>query len=355
MRILFCDLLFEIGNIHVDNCMIDIMTKNHDVFLLADESFVSERNRLNPKLKVLGNQYTENHTDNRFLYYWCLLKRMGLVRKQIKNIKPDLIYISVYETKLFPLSRLLFGNLKKVAIVENVNIDFLCKKRHSLMYRIFAKKVHHIVYEPLFAEYIQNKYAISEELTHVIPHIQYVNEYQEDTMQSDVKENMYDCIAISGSNNEGFVNEIVRLEKNFHYFEKHKIKCLIKCKNVQYESEYLNITGSFIPTEEYKRLYKECKVVLVPFPLSYRYRMSGCIVDAFSYHKPVVSSNIELAKYYNKQYGNIIKPYSNMQDAISEIIKICNNSNEEYSFKAFEHDHSEIEVKRAFNDFINKL
>lgn len=45
MKILFCDLLFETGNIHVDNCMIDIMTRDHDVFLLTDESFVSEKNR----------------------------------------------------------------------------------------------------------------------------------------------------------------------------------------------------------------------------------------------------------------------------------------------------------------------
>lgn len=43
MKILFCDLLFETGNIHVDNCMIDIMTRDHDVFLLTDESFVSEK------------------------------------------------------------------------------------------------------------------------------------------------------------------------------------------------------------------------------------------------------------------------------------------------------------------------
>lgn len=355
MKILFCDLLFESGNIHIDNCMIDIMTRNHDVFLLTDESFVSEKNKLNPRLKVLGNKYAENCNNNIFLYYWNLLKRMWLVRKQMKSLKPDLVYISVYETKFFPFSRLLFGNLKKVVIVENVNIDFLCRKRHSLMYRLFAKKVHHIVYEPLFGEYIKDRFAIPENLTHIIPHIQYVNEYQEDTMKCDVKGDTYDCIAISGSNDEGFINEIVRLEKEFHYFENYKIKCLIKCKNVQYESEYLNIVSSFIPTEEYKRLYRECKVALVPFPLSYKYRMSGCIVDAFSCHKPVVSSNIELAKFYNKQYGNIIKPYSNVQDAINEIINICINPKERYSFEGFEHDHSEVEVERSFNDFISKL
>ena len=355
MKILFCDLLFETGNIHVDNCMIDIMTRDHDVFLLTDESFVSEKNRKHPRLKVLGNQYVENYVNNAFLYYWYLLKRMWLVGKYIRSIKPDLVYISVYETKFFPFSRFLFGNLKKVAIVENVNIDFLQSKLHSLMYRIFAKKVHHIVYEPLFGGYIQAKYAIPEDLIHVIPHIQYANEYQEDTVKCDVRGDVYDCIAISGSNDESLINEIVCLEKEFHYFENHKIKCLIKCKNIQYESGYLKITNSFIPTKEYERLYRECKVVLIPFPLSYKYRMSGCIVDAFSCHKPIVSSNIELAKFYNKQYGNIIKPYSNMQDAINEIINICSNSKENYSFKGFEHDHSEVEVERSFNDFISKL
>ena len=56
MRILFCDLLFEFGNRHVDNSMIELMTKQHKVYLLMNDDFMKGEFS-NNNLIVLGNKY----------------------------------------------------------------------------------------------------------------------------------------------------------------------------------------------------------------------------------------------------------------------------------------------------------
>ena len=118
----------------------------------------------------------------------------------------------------------------------------------------------------------------------------------------------------------------------------------------------MSVTNGFIPTEKYEELYSRTKVVLVPFPLTYQYRMSGCIVDAFSHHKPVVSSNIKLAEYYASLYGSSIRTGKNVKEMLDYVKYILDNYQSLYfAFDKFEFDHSESEVKKSLSVMVNKM
>jgi len=352
MKILFVDLLFQHGNLHVDNYMMDIMANNCDVYLLMNEDFLSDKLQNRGRITVLGNPYTKTPNGGA-LSALQILRRMRLAAKYERELKPDLIYISTYETRVFPLGLKYFRNPRKIVVVENYNIDALCGKVQSYAYKLFAHHVHHLVYEPLFKDYLVEAYNINSDLIHYVPHIQYVKENERDDNLNN-SQNQYDCIAISGSNDEGTVCDIIKKEKNEHFFEINRIKCFIKCKGIDFKSNYLTVNGRFIPTEEYEELYSKTKVVLVPFPLSYKYRMSGCIVDAFSHYKPVISSGIELAKYYSAKYGIIIRTTNSVEEMLDAVKELIDNREQyKFDFETFINDHSAFEVERNLMEMIN--
>lgn len=351
MKILFCDFLFENGNRHVDNFVIDLLAQDNDVYLAMNEDFVC-REFINKKnVHILGNKYKETPSRYRKKLIQCL-KRMFLASQYDRRINADIIYVSVYDTRVFSLGQFFFRNKKRIYIVENNNIDFLRFKSYRKAYNTFSNKVHHIVYEGLFKDFICNKMGVNSDLVHVIPHVQYRNEYSEDDSVIDPNF-IFDCIAISGSNEDLFIKELIRFEETYCLFEKNRIRVLIKSHKIKYETPYLKVICDYIPIDKYNQLYKQCKVVYAPFPSSYKYRMSGCYVDSFSNHRPIVATDIELAKYYHERYGNIIKPCSSIRESVDEIVYFCNN-NVCLNFDRFERDHSIDEVNKALRETIKK-
>lgn len=356
MKILFCDFLFQRGNRHVDSCMIDIMAQTNDVYLLMNDDFLqSEVVKNVQNIKVLGNKLYQN-PHKLISYRIQIFKRMALAAKVAKNIKPDLIYISTYRTSVFPFGLLFFSRHSKIVVVENNNIDELKHWTHRFLYKSFANKVHHLVYESFFKDYLVSKIGVKEQVIHVVPHFQYKEEKQLVHNRTSIKS--FDCIAISWSNDENLVRELVKIEEEEHPLERNNINLKIKCRGYNYSSDCITIDGEFIPKNEYDALYSNCKLVLVPFPLSYKYRMSGCIVDAFSNHKVVVSTELELSKFYESKYGPIINTCRNAKDILFTIVDIVVNRKyapDSSFFVRFENDHGINEIKTKLNEMIKVI
>ena len=352
--ILFCDLLLEKGNRNIDNHVIKIMSETNQVHVLANDDFdVSSISNLD-NVYILDNKYGENK-KSRFAYYRQVLLRTRLLAKYIKQVQPDLIYISVYHTNLFffglPFLR---KYLSKIVILENYNIDSLIKNTDRIFYSVYKNCVNHLVYEPYFKDYLCQEVGVREDKVFVMPHMNYAADNIATNCQITCMD--YDCVSLSGSVDESVIEEIVRYEEKHHFFATHKIKCFIKSKLNQYESEYLTVKGGFIETKDYERMYHNSKVILIPFPLTYKYRMSGCVVDSFSHHKPVVSTNFMLAKYYHNKYGNIISPCNNTRDMLEAIKYYINKSKIAPSdFIAFENDHGYKAVKSSIQSMIIKI
>ena len=224
------------------------------------------------------------------------------------------------------------------------------------MYKSFANKIHHLVYESFFKDYLISQIGVKEQTVHVVPHFQYKEEKH--LVQNKPSYKIFDCIAISWSNDENLIRELVTFEEEHHLLEQNNISLKIKCKGYSYSSNSITIDGEFIPQNEYDELYTNCKLVLVPFPLSYEYRMSGCIVDAFSNHKMVVSTGLELSKFYANKYGPIINICRNAKDIIYTIVDIVVNHKyalDSSFFVRFENDHGLNEIKQKLNEMIREI
>lgn len=348
MRILFCDLLFEFGNRHVDNSMIELMTKQHEVYLLMNDDFLKGESS-NNNLIVLGNKY-DNKPQGAISNATQILRRMRLAAKYAREIKPDVIYISTYETRTFPFGLLFFDKTSNIVVLENYNIDFLRYRSQKIAYKLFANKVHHMVYESYFGVYLANSIGVKPALIHTVPHFYYPP--YANTLAND-ENSSYDVVGLSGSNDQDVIGEIVEIETKEHFFENNRIRCYIKSFIHHYESNYLTVSNKFLSTEEYNALYCDSKAVLVLFPTSYIYRMSGCIVDAFSNHKQVISTNLELSKFYHSKYGSIILPCESSRDILNQIKTVMNDNQKKLDFSGFEKDHSDETIDKCLNRMFN--
>ena len=349
MRILFCDLLFEFGNRHVDNSMIELMTKQHKVYLLMNDDFMKGEFS-NNNLIVLGNKY-DNKTKGAISNATQILRRMRLAAKYARELKPDVVYISTYETRTFPIGLFFFDKTSNIVVLENYNIDFLRYRSHKIAYKLFANRVHHMVYESYFGDYLVNSIGVKPELVHTVPHFYYPPYVNSLSYKDEGKR--YDFVGLSGSNDQDVIGEIVEIESKEHFFENNRIRCYIKSSIHHYESDYLTVSNRFLSTEEYNALYCDSRAVLVLFPTSYIYRMSGCIVDAFSNHKQVISTNLELSKFYHSKYGSIILPCESSRDVLNQVKTVMNAIQRNLDFSGFEKDHSNETIEKCLSTMLN--
>lgn len=353
-KILFCDLLLQKGNRNIDNHMIKILSEDHQVYVFADNNFDIMSLKNDSNVYFLENKYDDNHGCS-LHYYKRVLQRTKLMAKYIDDINPDIVYISVYHTNLFYFSLpFLKKYLPRIVILENYNIDFLSSSIDRFFYNKYKNVVNHMVYEPYFKEYLCREIGVRPNMVHIVPHIHYSQSLVAD-LQEPLDE-MYDCVSLSWSIDENVVNDIIEFEKKEHFFEKNNITCFIKSSSHKYESAYLTVKGGFIEKTVYDNLYKNSKIVLIPFPLSYKYRMSGCVVDSFSQHKAVVSTNFMLAEYYHSKYGKIICPCLDVKSMMESIRYYLNNIKIQASdFMQFELDHGYDAVKKSLYEMITKI
>ncbi|MBP3793157.1 MAG: hypothetical protein ILA24_03850 [Ruminococcus sp.] len=339
MRILFCDFIFQKGNAHVDTELVKSFVRNNKVTVMANHDRLTE--------KICGVDFVENKHYYRkkgtLKIYWGILRNMYLAAKYANSHKPDLVFISVYETRMFLLGRLFFKNKKNIVIMENANIDYLSQKSHLFFYKKYSNKVFHAVYEEYMKDYLVKEIAVPSERIFVVPHPCYNYSFQNAITQ-------YDCIAISGSNDEDIIREFVQYENKTHRLKDAGIKVLIKSKNTKFDDGFLKVDNTYYSNEEYNSLYSSARVIFTPFPKTYKYRMSGCFVDSFSHKKPVISSPIMLAKYYEKKYPNIISTSDNMDSIFNGIIQYSKEGvKDETVFDDFLRMHSEKSLNESID------
>lgn len=349
MKILFSDLLYQKGNVHVDTKVIELLAKKNKVFVLASSEF-SEHKVRGENITIIRNRKRRN-SENGIIYKLQELYRMWQTAYYARKYDVDLIYISVYEARIFPLGCLFFGRKRAVAVVENDNIDLLTNSVHRFCYKLFANRVYHLVYEDYMKNYLTDNQGVLESLVYTIPHVCYPDDEDHDT----TKCGMPDYIAISASNDEEKIKKIIDYEDNFKILKKAKVNLVIKSKLYTYDSEYLHVSNTYYDVGAYSSLFYNCKAVLIPFPSSYKYRMSGNIIDAFAHRKPVVTSNIALAVAYREKYGDIVMVVNSVEELFAELVSKRTSDCPRSSFNIFLEDHSEKAVENALDRFIEQI
>jgi hypothetical protein len=97
-------------------------------------------------------------------------------------------------------------------------------------------------------------------------------------------------------------------------------KLIIKSKLYKHTSDGLHVFNGFLKNAEYQQLYKDCTCVISLLDDSYKYRISGTLIDALSANKPLISLNSICAKYYQTYFGSSIMIYDNFKELMVGIV-----------------------------------
>lgn len=343
-KILFCDYLFQTGNICVDNVFLDILCKNNDVYALTSHDRVPKEN----KVTIIEKSFYK-YKKGKIRNFFRIIRIMINSARYARIIKPDMIFISVYETRLFGIARSIISKKIPIAILENINVDMLENKLYLWCYKKYSNKVYHFVYENYIGSYLINKIGVKREKVFTISH----PTYPDISIENNEIYKKYNLIAISGSNDDNWIQQIIDFEKETSFFVNNKISFLVKSKTNCFSDDFLVVVNNHLSNAEYNYYYHNCDFVVAPFPLSYKYRMSGCLIDSFSNNKRVIATKFMLALEYERKFDGIIKCFDNIEELLNIVLSDWKTNSD--AFIDFKKEHSANKIESQFDYALNTI
>ncbi len=268
-------------------------------------------------------------------------KHLKEARKLDRINHYDYIFFLSYHTVVFWFVKLWFKDYKnRLYILHHANIDELSlSKIKRFFFKKYAQEVNHLVFEPFIKEFIVKEYKVSDEKVFILPHPQNKYEYSGNGKK-------YDCLGISSSNDEELIRQFIEKEESEKLFKNNSIFVLLRSKVYEYDDGALKVIKAQFTDDEYYGLYTSASSILLLFPSTFRYRMSGSIVDALSNRKLALMSDIPLFRDYEKRYPNVCRVGLEPETIVDFIKNLKDEETElqSYDWDKFSEDHSNIEI-----------
>jgi hypothetical protein len=342
MKILILDYLFPQNHVSLYCKIIECLSSVGQTKVITKKDYYSgyENNLACVEIEeIVARNDGKNMLSRKFQSFNSMLK----TRKIVSNSKDSLKFVLTFDTVSFAFGRLLTGS-NSFFILHHKNIDELNNKIKKIIFKTYMNKVNHIVFEDYFKEYLIKEIGVNEKLVHVIPHPVF------DSETSNGNEIIYDCIGLSNSNDESFIKKIIDEERKNGYLKNANLQVVLRSKKYQFDNGNLKVINGFLPKEEYDSYFKKCKVVFIPLPDNFIYRVSGVMYDALSNHKIVIANKVPIVNQYEKKYPNICIGINNVNEFFEKVLELKFNEEVEDDFYNFKKCHEKNTIIKKFID-----
>lgn len=314
---LFVDFMVQDNHKIYCNALINALNHGHSSVVVEKEGYInyksSEEHRIiTIKTKEVAGNYP-------FKARYNTLYNFKNTLEVIKDYSFGKIVVLGYDPVMFYFMYKKLLLLGKVYIVEHHQLDEVNQSNWKIrMWNSYKNEVNHILLDESIVVPVSENYDISKEKIHVFPWPYISDNYSQKRNKDKVK-----VLGISNSNDVKQLSDLVDYERKTGILEQNNIELIIR------KMEGINTTGlksiieieGYLSNDEYNHLYKECDIVLMPFPLNFEFRCSGTLIDALSAGKRVISSEILESKVYENLFPEICKTYKNVK-------MICDKVNE---------------------------
>ncbi|WP_282020647.1 hypothetical protein [Planomicrobium okeanokoites] len=344
MKIMVLDYLSPKNHSDLYNKIIFTLSKKAKVEVIAEEGYYDLHSEGWEEI-VLKEYKINKNEKNMILRKLKSFKSMLKTRSLIKGNKSNIKLVLTFDTVTFGI----FNSLSKmdnVCLLHHKNIDELENNFKKTIFKTYMNKVNHLVFEEKFKEYLIRSIGIEEKRIYVIPHPSFTKK----TERYDTS--TIDCIGLSNSNDEKFINAIIEYEKEHNFLKKNNLKVILRSKVYNYDNGFLKIISGFLPQADYDEYIKKCKIVFVPLPENFKYRVSGVMFDAFSNNKIVIANSTSFVRIYNKKYPNICIELDSELDFFNKLYDTKNIEVDENEFKKLQKNHNEKALLESFSKVI---
>ena len=347
MKVLVCEHLTAEGhaNLFVNVCKL-LVNSGYEVIAAVPKNFTKEISFceiIKMDLKYYSDEYPHSSSVNKALYG---LRVQNFMHKLYKVNDIKVTFVITYDEIALALGRFFFFIKGTFFIIQNLNPDAINKSKiRRIAYDLVKNKVYSIVLAGFIKDFLVSSLRTNPNKILILPHPM--------TPVDSLTIPDIDCVGISNSNDESFIDKIINREQKEGLIQKNNIKVVLKSKRHKYDNGNLIIISGFIDSSLYDNYIAHAKCILMPFPTSFKFRMSGTLVDALSNNKSVIGSDIPIISHSAKCYNNVIKIF-NESTFVNDVIesgKSFNSKLEEY--RRFQEIHSEDTLSLILSNAID--
>lgn len=348
MHILFFDLTYAIGHKYYDEKMIENLAKVSKLHVICPKEWYRKESE-GVIYKYIAKSLGKKRSTT-FDIFINGIRNSIRASKYFRGENVDAIVIGKHDYFSMPIARLLFPRDIPLFLIQHneidqLNVPGLKGQIKRICFSFFKRKVIHCVLEEFIKDYLVSKEQMDIRMVCCWPH-----PIERDVNYS-LEKKTYDCVAISTSNNESIVKEILEREKSVGDLKIENRQVILRSQTETFDDGYLKVFHGWIDDALYSEYINHAKSVLIAFKEGYCNRVSASIFDAFSQHIPVICTDMPLARYYESKYGNIC---SIMHNDLSSTLRAVDENSLAYEsqFWSFWEDHCDKKIQSILqNDF----
>lgn len=344
MKILFLNMLpdsYVYGHRNVDIKIIKALSSFSELYVMTSREGLDHNELKGVRVIETSDVRKRRKTE----YYFTCLKKIYESYKLDKIKKFDYIFFASFdEYCLFFLTAFFRKFRSKVFIIYRNNIDSIdTLRRKKILFQQYCKYLNHIVFEEFQREHLIENYKIKPEKVSVLPYP------MRDKLPQRKKE--FDFVAISNSNDEDWIHFLIENEKKTEYLKTKKLQLVFRSRQETFDNGNLHVIKGYLESDKYNHYISGARVLFVPYPSTFRYRMSGVMIDAFSNDIRIVGTNIPLFRIYEKRYPEICRTIDSLEEFLSVIdnLTVCEMTE---NFQAFKTDHSMYNVIKTLKKIL---
>lgn len=343
-KVLYLDFLYPNGHIRQNTTYINYLSEIAKVYVLSPKG---RYDKLPPEVELIEKD-SLSIKDGKILNRLSSLNIMILSAILARKLKPEYIFVSTYDTLAFAVGRFFFRKQDKLFLLQHFNIDELENSVKRLFFMMYMRKVEYIVFEEFIKKYLVETFRLNEKRIHVLPH-------QLNENLTKINKIIYSCVGLSNSNDEKLVSEIIDIEKREELLRKAGSKVVLKSKCMEFDNGFLRVIKGYLSNGQYNDYINNSQCIYMPFPSSFRYRMSGTLVDALSNNKMIFGSNIPLIHYFASQYPDVCKIINSAEEFFHHTLNTKSTLTDEQikNFEQFKIIHSAANIKEVLKMLLN--
>lgn len=321
---LFLDFMVQNSHKVYCNAVIENLSLHGEAVVIEKKDYIDDKNK---KYKVFEIKTKEIEGNYPFKARYNTVYNFYQAMKVIENMSFEKVIVLGYDPVMFYF---MFKRLKKIGDLYLVQHHQLDEVSYSWikrkMWNEYKDKVHHILLDDSIADLASDYFDIKKNQIHILPHP--ISNDKVNAIKKNRDKDIIRVLAISQSNDINQMQNIVDFERKTRFFENNKIQIIIRNYNDIDVSGLMafRVINGFMPIKEYVRLNEMADIILMPFPLDYKFRCSGTLIDALSARKKVISSNIIESAAYAKKFPSICKIYDDVSLIGKQILELyCEN------------------------------
>jgi hypothetical protein len=316
IKILYIDPLLQNGHINFNTIFIDGL--NNAGYQLEYVFVNGYENKLNiDPSKVIylipSFLFKQNlgKLVNRVTYFFALI----LIKYFVDFRNYDFIIFSSFEEISFFLS-----NTKNGYLINHINVSSSCESKIKYFFlNKVLKNNSLIVLEKGIKDYLATKgnYDIHF-LPHGLPKPKQLIKFNEDNYDSILLTlKNYNKILFSPSESSSdkiFINELIKSKQFLKYLENENILFVYKEDLKIAKRNILAISG-YLSQNLYDYLFLKADIILLAYPQSFKYRVSGILLECMANNKPCAISSVDILESYG-DYFNYEALFLNIDELI---------------------------------------